>query len=156
MKAAYICLLMVMLTQIACKNQSEDGPKTTIPYAKDPEKGVENMLTDFYTAYITATSDSIPENVLERKQDSIMQIYCTPTLRDSIDNAYEAGMDFDPFLNSQDCEIEMLNSLTVQKSNKKRNLYYVHYLNPGHDSKYNTVELIIAKAGDTYQIAAIK
>ena len=121
------------------------------------ETEIENMIRKFYIAYISESISSIPASELQKKLDSITQIYCTKSLLDSIDNEFKNNeLDYDPFLNAQDSSPEMLKTLSIHKRSQKENIYTVMYLSDKYDSTFTKIYLTISKIDGKYKVSGIK
>ena len=82
------------------------------------KKGDENpeakaMLLKFYKSYISEVASSRDLKQMETRLDSLKKIYCTKSLIDSVNVEFEDGLDYDPFINAQDADSKMLETLSV-------------------------------------------
>jgi hypothetical protein len=112
------------------------------------------MLTEFYTAYITAFS-KLPTPDALKKLDALPKKYCTAHLLRKINARYQQGhVDADPFTHSQDVDLSWLNTLAVRKDVKSANSYTVSY-GDGASTFKVVMHLTVLKQGDRFKIAAI-
>ncbi len=106
------------------------------------------MLYKFYTSYINECS-IVPTNF--EKIDSIKNKYCTTNLLNKNKELYETQeLDYDLFLNAQDCTNLSLKTLTIQKDSTKNNVYVVSY-----SYGDNPIRLFVIKENGIYKIDAI-
>ncbi len=105
-------------------------------------------LTNFYTLYITESSKNQPN---ERQLNLIKHKYCSDKLLRKLSLE---ELDYDPFLNAQDCDIEWLKTLTITKDNKSKNKYIVGFID-NFSNKKNTIKLIISIISNKPKIIAI-
>ena len=106
------------------------------------EEQALEIVKVFYTGYITyVDKGDLP------KLEAFQKKYCTPKLFKKIP---ELGnkIDQDPFLKAQDSNIKFLQSLVVQKDNKKEGHYIVSY---GTDEKI-VINLTVVKMNGNYEI----
>ena len=117
-----------------------------------PDKRILSMLNEFYSAYITEISNGKP-NTFKYKIDSIKKKYCTIKLITKLPSLSEKR-DADPLLDAQDCNIESLKSLTIEKNSQKSNEYIVSYTDFYSKTKFS-VKLVVIKKGGKYMIDSI-
>ena len=113
------------------------------------------MIKEFYTAYITAFSES-PTSANLNKQFALPKKYCTASLLRKINS--QEYIEADPFIFAQDTEPLMLKSLSVEKDLRKANSFIVSYryhTTPGHTDK-QVIHLTVIKQGENFKIASIK
>lgn len=103
------------------------------------------MLKSFYTEYIGEIS-IMPMN--EEKVQKIKNKYCSEKLINTL-NAQE--FDNDPFINAQDCEIELLKILNFKKKVKTDNTFIVSYLDNATRNLIS-IELIVIITDEIYKI----
>jgi len=117
---------------------------------KSTESAIPKMLITFYSTYIKAFSEMEP-NKSETVCDSIRNLYCSKNLLAEI-KIHE--LDYDPFLNAQDADIEWLKTLKITKDPKRNWLYTVSYLdNYSKETVY--IKLKIVKLKESFKIDAI-
>ncbi|MBO7464570.1 MAG: hypothetical protein J6T56_01805 [Bacteroidales bacterium] len=111
------------------------------------------FIRSFYSEYIyeTCTEDgSIPnmENV-----GKIEEKYCSKELLTKIN-----GLDYDPFLKAQDCDVEWLNNLDIKADTKDENWFTVSYSYTDYlNNKQNiSIRLKIVPTDNHYQIIDIE
>lgn len=85
------------------------------------------------------------------KINSIKKKYCTANLLRKIE---KDELDYDPFLNAQDSNIEWIKTLSVKKDTKENNLYYVSYKDTYNGTQI-VIKLIVLKEKESYKIDAI-
>lgn len=127
-------LSFMLFSGISCKSQS----------ANFNDKEVVGMLKDFYTSYIVERS-KMPENF--KKINSIVEIYCTINLQNQIRNE---DIDYDLLLDSQFCEKEWLNSMSINKVGSDFSIYNVsfEYMADGkREQKKIKLEIVKNNAG---------
>lgn len=75
-------------------------------------------IRGFYSAYITAC-DEMPARLEEVKEK-----YCTARLLKALG---KEELDYDPFLNAQDCDRSWIATLSVKRDTEEHDLYHVQY-----------------------------
>ncbi|MET4140950.1 hypothetical protein [Pedobacter sp. UYP1] len=106
------------------------------------DKGIV-MLTDFYTAYISAAADHESDlNVSEAKMDALKHRYCTTACQKRIKVLIDET-DADPIIQAQDCDKTILNTIIVKKDNQKPNRYVVTYIDKSNHNKKTTIYLTL-------------
>jgi hypothetical protein len=113
-----------------------------------PEDQILNSLKQFYTNYIIEI-DKMPLDEVKIKK--LKEQYCTSKF---ITKLEEQDLDFDPFLNAQDCNIEWLKTLSIKKDTIKTNQYLVSYKDIYSNSQI-TIDIFIAKDNNAYKIDSI-
>jgi hypothetical protein len=111
------------------------------------EKKIIPTLKEFYSEYISEGDKPISEEhhtaILK-----IRQKYCTQRLLDEIDKYTKIMIiDYDPFTNAQDFDINWLKTLNISKDSIKNDLYYVSVRD-----EHEKIKLSLVKEGDTYKI----
>ena len=110
------------------------------------------MLIDFYTQYITESA-KIPLNL--NRIDSIKQFFCTDSLLNIVNEDDPDVLDYDLFLDSQLCEKEWLNTLSVSVDTINA-IYHVSYIYRYMDVEtQKTISLKVIKLGEHYKINEI-
>jgi hypothetical protein len=109
----------------------------------DRDKLIIKTLKSFYTEYITQCDKSNYDTLM-----SIRQKYCSKNLINRIYyNKNDSDiLDYDPFLQAQDCDKSTIQTLKVWKDIKNPNLYYVSYKWPYSEEKI-TIRTIIKYEG---------
>jgi hypothetical protein len=108
------------------------------------------MLKDFYTSYITECSQYPAATAIEAA-NAIKQKYCTIRF---LKNMEKQDLDYDPFLNAQDCDREWIKSLSISKDTETENMYNISYKDISNDDQI-TVKLIVVKEADGFKIDEI-
>jgi len=128
------------VTNNSPNNKLPDEPATT------PDTDAAAMLTEFYKQYVAACVDDDLNRGAKKSEELVIQ-YCTKALRDKMD---AAELDYDPFLNAQDCDPSIFETLTIVKG-KMDNQYTACYL---YDAgRKNCMNLEVIKVGDDYKIS---
>jgi hypothetical protein len=112
------------------------------------DKQIVIFLKEFYTNYINENS-KMPRN--EKNIDKIKRKYCTNNLINKINNE---ELDFDPFLNAQDCQEEFLKTLSINKGAGEFDTYVVSYMDDYSKTKI-TIELTVVIEKDGFKIDSI-
>jgi len=134
----YFILNVVLFSTLNC--QSKQSGST--------DKQVIIMLKDFYTSYITENAKMPPDF---SKINSIKNKYCTSTFLHKLETD---KLDYDPFLNAQDCDTEWLKTLLI-KMDTEKNLYQVSYKDISSGTQV-VIKLIVKKENKVYKIDAIR
>lgn len=100
-------------------------------------------LTVFYSEYITECSTNMDN---EDEMNKIKATYCTQHILKKIERQ---KLDYDPFLNAQDCDIRWIKYLTITKDLTRKNCFSI-----GYGSEY-VVTVILKRKKDKYRIADI-
>lgn len=66
---------------------------------------------------------------MKKRLDSLKEIYCTKSLIDSINVEFEDGLDYDPFIDAQDADSKMLETLSISYLKNSKNKYIVKFKN---------------------------
>jgi hypothetical protein len=91
----------------------------------------------------------MPED--EKKVELIKSKYFTANLLDKLDKLNKQGLNYDPFINAQDWDIDLLKKLMIRKEIKSNNIFEVSY--PDNYRKTLTkIKLIVIKQNDNYKI----
>lgn len=105
-----------------------------------------STLNAFYKAYISEMSNAgIPD---EKKLDEIKKKYCTPSL---LKKLAKQEMDYDPFLNAQDSDINILKSISIKRNNQKDNQYLVSYID-SYSKKRILINLMMKNQNNNFKI----
>lgn len=155
-KIYLISLLIIIFIFSSCKKNENKVIKIKAK-TEYSEKEIKSMIREFYSVYVTEFLSKNNLNEQKKKLDSITQIYSTKSLLDSINYEFKNNeLDYDPFLNAQDANLQMLKTLIIQKSKQKENLYRVMYLTNEYDSSFTNITLTISKENGRYKISSIK
>ena len=103
-------------------------------------------LKAFYNEYITA--QSLP-GLDKQKIDSILDKYVTSELLSFIGKLSYDELDFDPFLESQMADVEMLKSLKILRDPNRKNIYQVTY---SYGKYTSSIGLHLIKINGVYKI----
>ena len=107
------------------------------------------MLKEFYTRYISICSTGKAGDLA-----SIREKFCTRDLLNEIYGKQAELLDYDPFLNAQDCDIKSLKTLEVKRDDKDQNIFIVTYVWPS-DNKTISIKTGVIKVRDTYKISKL-
>lgn len=91
-------------------------------FSSSQEKQVIEMLNHFYRSYINEMSK---DKTNSQTINSLKNKYFTSALQDKI-NSLE--LHYDPIINAQDCSLEVLDTLKIQKSKLNNDVYLVSYI----------------------------
>jgi hypothetical protein len=118
------------------------------------EEQAIKMLKNFYVSYITEASSI--EKDWQIRIDSIQRIYCSIKLINEVKKRTTSRvLDYDPFLNSNNCNTEYLKTLSIKKDSIRKDIYYVSYIKPWNDKEKVTIKLVVVKEEGRYKIACI-
>lgn len=145
-----MCLLLISLSN--CNNAQTT--KNTEIKNEVSEKEVIKTLKDFYTNFIKITSiqSKLDRKTLEQETEAIYNKYVTKELLDLIGKLTIDELDWDPFLESQMCDNEMLETLIFRKDSVKNDLYYASY-KYGKDTV--EIELVVVKEKEGFKIKSL-
>jgi len=134
---SFFALNFMLFNGISCKSQSENLN----------EKDITGMLNVLYTSYIIERS-KMPENF--KKTDSIVKKYCTIDFQNQLKSE---DIDYDLLLNSQFCEKEWLNTLSIKKDSNDNSIYNVSFeYTVDGKTKQNNIKLQIVKNNLEYKV----
>lgn len=145
MKPIFLNSLLIILTLMfiySCDTKSNKNNsiqkenellKDTIPNNSANKRIIR--LKKFYTLYISEMSK---DEINLRKVDSLKTSACSIGFLDYLN---EEALDYDPFINAQDCNISWLEDLTINESNKDKNKYLVCFNKSISDSICVKIEL---------------
>jgi hypothetical protein len=132
-----IVLFLLVTTIVGCR----------LTEKKSAEMQAIATLKEFYTLWITENAKSqIDENAI----DAIKQKYISSDLLASLN---ELELDYDPFLDAQDCDEKWLKTIEIKPVEGKENVFIVCYQT--HDfrgKRENCITLFIVKINGKYQI----
>ncbi|MBC7449864.1 MAG: DUF3828 domain-containing protein [Cytophagales bacterium] len=136
MKLISLFLTIIIFLLMACNPASDSSDEQT------------KMLQQFYERYIFECV-----NMTAKKDETALKTFCMDNL---ISKLTKEQLDYDPFLNAQDCDIEWLKTLSIIQENRHSNVYFVSYTYT-YDDKINTgsIKLQVVKEQDGYKIGAI-
>lgn len=99
----------------------------------------ETVIKTFYTEYMTEVASS----TIVDEENSIKKKYCTKDLLDKIKKQFSEGdLDYDPFLNAQDANVENIPSLTVLRDSQITDKYIVSYID-NYSKQRITINLLL-------------
>jgi hypothetical protein len=125
---------------------------TTNAHNTPVDKGI-TMLTDFYKAYITLSSDQdIDLRVMEIKLTQLRRKYLTQACQKQFTVLAEET-DADPIIKAQDSYIELLKTLVIKKDNKKANRYLVTYVDIAGSREKTTIYVTLTAQNNVLRIA---
>lgn len=129
----FLLLLFVLLFAIQSCGQNSNTVQITFSKNNEEDSGTK-FLKSFYEEYISACCE-LPqdENILE----NIKKKYLSNNLYNQLNIA---ELDYDPFLDAQDCDIEWIKTLEVKPIQDKDNVYQIFY-NDGYSRKGTTLSL---------------
>lgn len=130
-----ITILLLLLVYLSFPSSGQNIAKNEIPVIKIvKDKNIE-FLENFYTNYISASCD-LPEKI--RILENLKKNSISEELIKKIDIA---ELDYDPFLDAQDCDNNWIKTLKVQSIQDKSNVYQVSY-NHGTNKKKTILSLV--------------
>ena len=111
------------------------------------DQKIITQLKEFYKSYITENSKMRTDL---SKVNALKKANCTVRLLKDI-----KGLDYDPFLNAQDCSEDWLGTLSVEKHPKNDGQFIVSYVD-GYSNKRIEIILIIVEDSGHFRIDSIK
>lgn len=109
------------------------------------------MLRRFYAEYIAAWL----RNGDNEEGLAILRRYLTPRLFGRLQRMYaEMELDYDPFLEAQDCDESVLENLRIEKDSVRTDVYRI-LLWDNFNRKYRKAELLLRHGEDGYRIDGI-
>lgn len=113
------------------------------------DKQIIHTLKKFYIDYINQCD--------QLKQDSLnftREKYCTKNLLDRLYSVDDSDyLDYDPFLQAQDCDRNTIPTLKFWKDSVNPNLFFISYIWPYREEK--TIIRAIIKREDTFKIDSL-
>lgn len=100
------------------------------------------FIRTFYEEYVLAYECNF--------EDSVMRKYCRPELIKKLSNK---ELDYDPFLNAQDFDDNLLKTLDIKKSNDPQGYYVVSYVGYRNDNVY--IAMSLAEDEGVYKISDV-
>ena len=169
--ASILPVLISVLIVISCNEKTEKGKAVFVKkgqsadssllagnitvekksQSNSDEEQVVNMLTDFYTGYITIIAKGPVD--YEDKLIALKEKCCTKKLLDKIAEDFKNELDYDPFINAQDSDVAWLKTLSVVKEPQTENTYSVSYRN--NDTTKVVIHLLVVKQGSLFKIDGI-
>lgn len=118
----------------------------TNPMSVNPDDSTGSIfIRTFYKEYLLGFDKDFA--------DSVRRKYCTPELIEKLANK---ELDYDPFLNAQDFDDDLLKTLDIKKSNTPQGYYIASYVDgyskkkvyivmslAGHDGEYKISDVIL-------------
>ncbi|QHS63210.1 DUF3828 domain-containing protein [Chitinophaga agri] len=123
--------------------------------ANDQDIEAQNirMLQEFYSKYDAELEKE--QNYSEEVLDGIKQQYCTKKLLERLRADLDSGyIDADPFINAQDTDGHMMETLRIVKVPKEKDIYEASY-RWADDSTKITIRYQLVKEGSTYKIGDV-
>ena len=115
------------------------------------KKTVEQTLKEFYTQYITEC-DKTPTNF-----DTIEKIKENFLTKALIQKLQMAELDYDPFLNAQDCDKSWIETIEIKPVTETENIYKVCYRSSDFRGEHtNCITLSLVKINGKYLINDIE
>lgn len=131
-------------------------------HAQNNDKGIIEMLRNFYVAYNRVWSSDYDNLILVNKLDSLQQKYCTKGLQQKLKKLYKTdGLDHDVMINDIYTDIESIKSILIIKDLTKDNSYIISYPASIEDASNNkisatvTIHVIVKKINDLYKIESV-
>jgi hypothetical protein len=169
--ASILPVLISILIVISCNEKAEKGKAVFVkqgqptdssllagntrvekkPQSNADEEQVVNMLTDFYTGYITIIAKGPMD--FEDKLIALKEKCCTKKLLDKVAEDFKNELDYDPFINAQDSDVAWLKTLSVVKEPQKENTYSVSYRS--NDTTKVVIHLRVIKQDSSFKIDGI-
>ena len=145
---AFSVSLLILINNIAFSQTDQSNKNYS-------EIQISKTLKDFYTAYFTLQADPYPMEIQGQKIDSLLKKYCTKEFLKfyyKIEGPEE--LDWDPFLDAQECDIESLKTISIKKHPQKNDLFYVTYIKL-YNKELTTIEVTVIKEKASYKINSL-
>lgn len=113
------------------------------------------MLMNFYKAYINELANTKDLKETEKHLKTIKEKYCVKSLIDSINNEFENGLDYDPFIKAQDIDSNILQTLSVTDIANSKNQYLIKYRDSFSNKEIEIYTTVIEVDGQ-FKIVSIK
>lgn len=111
------------------------------------------VLRRFYTDYIAGWLSQDGHD--DGKERALLRQYLTPRMFDRLQSMYaELELDYDPFLEAQDCDESVLEKLRIERDSLRTGVYRV-LLWDNYNRKYRKAELLLRQGDDGYRIDGI-
>lgn len=117
---------------------------------KQQQDSAFTRVQHFYIKYLTEwIRKDGPDN---EKLEAIQKQYVTRRFLDKLQSMYQdMKLDHDPFLDAQDCDKSVLDSLRIELDTARRGIYHV-YLWDNFNRRYKKVTLSLKQDGNEYNI----
>lgn len=139
-----IFFIAVLTVLVSC---GQGGRKQSSAANNDQTAAIE-MLRVFYTLYITECDKMTTD---EKAVASIKNKYLTKELSARLS---DVGLEYDPFLNAQDCDKAWIETLEIAPETDRENAYKVCYR---YDNEHkNCITLYLAKDNGRFLINDIR
>jgi hypothetical protein len=144
----YFQLVLLLIIFQSCKqnkdnfdvNESQSNNSEVIESAND---SIINTINSFYTSYISENAkDIVNKNALKELKSK----YVAKSLLDKLD---KKKLDYDPFVNAQDYNIEWLKNIEITKDKLKKDTYKVCIIDNGIKT---FIPLVVKKELNQYKI----
>ena len=122
-------------------------------------KTPEQTLKEFYTQHITvcdemSMSDKSKKEEFLTKKSKIEEEFLTKEFRRKLDIA---ELDYDPFLDAQDCDKEWIKTLEITQITEQENMYKVcYYYTDWRGEQTVCIKLLLVKVNEKYLINGIE
>ena len=136
MKSRLFILTCLLITTYGFANGQANKEKT-------------DFLIEFYKSYLIACDNF---KTSHEQLKLLKSKNCTERLLSYLDNNQ---LDYDPFLDAQDCDMKWLESLNVKPLNKTDNVFVMSY-NTGWQDKVVKLKLTILKSDGHYKIDGLE
>ncbi len=123
------------------------GMLTAKEQSSTSEKEVQ-FITDFYSTYIKICDESLS---FMEERTVLKSKYCTVKLLAELE---EKNLDYDPFLNAQDCSKEWIKSINVTAISDEEYNYEVSY-NSGYNNKIISIKIGVIMQNDELKINSV-
>lgn len=150
----YLLLFLLIVNNIFCQSNTMNKKKGDV-YS---EEQILITLKAFYSSYISQYSKIESEDNVKavfEKMYSIKKKYCTTSLLNKIE---KEELDEDPFLKSQDFNLDWSKTLRFRKDSKKQNMYivsYSYYDNYKRTNIHKIIKLTLIKQKGCYKIDSV-
>lgn len=146
-RTKYILFNLTLWLLVSCtldhKQSQESKSNTTSDISHNEE--VE-FVKKFYEAYII-DFERIPTD--ENATETLLNKYCTAKM---IDKVYDEDLDYDLFLNAQDVDENLRNSITY--TSKSANIVQVRYVSI-YDSSVTKVNVYLLKDKNNFKVDSV-
>ncbi len=132
MKTKLLIITALTLLTLSCKQNN--APKKAAA-GNENQQAIE-MLTEFYTLYMTE-QDKMPPDL-----QAIEKIEHKFITQEFLKKLKSSGLEYDPFLNAQDCSIDWIKTLEITSVQEKENAYKVCYHYDNEHTNCMTLYLI--------------
>jgi len=139
-------LLSFVVFIMLCINYSFSNKVENVSFQQ--KSPIEIMLKNFYSEYITECRKNTPENNI----DLVLKKYVTNKLLKKIERL---DLDYDPFINAQDCDENFFKNFKIKKDLKQTNTFIISYI-VTYTKKTISITLIVVELKGKYKIDDIK